>query len=79
MVVLTGQDGFSPDNACSFAPTPQEFQFESVRPRAPIPTGTFDPGLVPKAVDVIPTSGVLQSTEFDYTLGPVRLTGVAIP
>src|SRR6185503_6904569 len=26
-VVLTGQDGFSPDQARGFAPTPQPFQF----------------------------------------------------
>jgi glucoamylase len=43
------------------------------------PHCTFDPALVPKAVDVITPPGVSQSTELDYTLGPVRLTGVAIP
>ena len=79
VVVLTGQDGFSPDNARSFAPTPQEFQFGVCATASSDPHCTFDPGLVPKAVDVIPTPGVLQSTELDYTLGPVRLTGVAIP
>ena len=26
-VVLTGQDGFSPDQARGFQPTPQDFQF----------------------------------------------------
>jgi hypothetical protein len=30
-------------------------------------------------VDVIPPSGVAQSTELDYTLGPVVLSGVSIP
>ncbi len=79
VVVLTGQDGFSPDNARSFAPTPQEFQFGVCATASSDPHCTFDPGLVPKAVDVIPTPGVLQSTELDYTLGPVRLTGVSIP
>jgi glucoamylase len=79
VVVLTGQDGFSPDNARSFAPTPQEFQFGVCATASSDPHCTFEPGLVPKAVDVIPTPGVLQSTELDYTLGPVRLTGVAIP
>ena len=62
VVVLTGQDGFSPDNARSFAPTPQEFQFGVCATASSDPHCTFDPGLVP-AVDVIPTSGVLQSTE----------------
>jgi glucoamylase len=79
VVVLTGQDGFSPDNARSFAATPQEFQFGVCAAASSDPHCTFDPTLVPKAVDVIPTPGVLQSTELDYTLGPVRLTGVAIP
>jgi glucoamylase len=78
-VVLTGQDGFSPDQARGFAPTPQAFQFGVCATASPDPHCTFDPNLVPKAVDVIPAPGVLQSTELDYTLGPVVLTGVAIP
>jgi glucan 1,4-alpha-glucosidase len=79
VVVLTGQDGFSPDQARGFAPTPQEFQFGVCATASADPRCTFDPGLVPKAVDVIPAPGVSQSTELDYTLGPVRLTGVGIP
>jgi glucan 1,4-alpha-glucosidase len=78
-VVLTGQDGFSPDQARGFAPIPQEFQFGVCATASADPHCTFDPGLVPKAIDVIPTPGVLQSAELDYTLGPVVLTGVAIP
>jgi glucoamylase len=79
VVVLTGQDGFSPDQARGFAPTPQEFQFGVCATASADPHCTFDPGLVPKAVDVIPAPGVLQSTELDYTLGAVQLTGVGIP
>jgi glucoamylase len=78
-VVLTGQDGFSQDQARGFAPTPQEFQFGVCAATSADPHCTFDPGLVPKAVDVIPAPGVLQSVELDYTLGRVQLTGVAIP
>jgi carbohydrate-binding DOMON domain-containing protein len=78
-VVLTGQDGFSPDQARGFAPTPQQFQFGVCAAPSPDPHCTFDPSLVPKAVDVITGPGVQQSTELDYTLGPVVLTGVAIP
>jgi glucoamylase len=78
-VVLTGQDGFSPDQARGFAPTPQAFQFGVCATASADPHCTFDPNLVPKAVDVIPAPGVQQSTELDYTLGPVVLTGVAIP
>jgi glucan 1,4-alpha-glucosidase len=78
-VVLTGQDGFSPDQARGFTPTPQEFQFGVCATASADPHCMFDPALVPKAIDVITPPGVLQSTELDYTLGPVRLTGVAIP
>jgi glucoamylase len=78
-VVLTGQDGFSPDQARGFAPTPQDFQFGVCATASADPHCTFDPSLVPKAVDLIAAPGVQQSVELDYTLGPVLLTGVVIP
>jgi glucan 1,4-alpha-glucosidase len=78
-VVLTGQDGFSPDQARGFAPTPQDFQFGVCAAASADPHCTFDPSLVPKAVDVITAPGVQQATMLDYTLGPVVLTGVALP
>ncbi|HEU4943085.1 MAG TPA: glucodextranase DOMON-like domain-containing protein, partial [Gaiellaceae bacterium] len=78
-VVLTGQDGFSPDQARGFTPTPQDFQFGVCAAASADPHCTFNPGLVPKAVDVITGLGVDQSTELDYTLGPVVLTGVSLP
>ena len=79
-VVLTGQDGFSPDQARSFAPTPQDFQFGVCATASTDPHCTVDPGTVPKAMDVLTPAGVLQSDELDYTLhSPVALHGVAIP
>jgi carbohydrate-binding DOMON domain-containing protein len=78
-VVLTGQDGFSPDQARGFAATPQDFQFGVCATASGDPHCAFDPALVPKAVDVITDAGVQQSTELDYTLGPVVLTGVTVP
>jgi glucoamylase len=78
-VVLTGQDGFSPDQARGFAPTPQPFQFGVCATASADPHCTFDPGLVPKAVDVITAPGDPQSAMLDYTLGPVVLTGIVIP
>jgi len=79
-VVLTGQDGFSPDQARSFAPTPQQFQFGVCATASVDPHCTFDPNKVPKAVDVITPAGVLQSDELDYTLhNPVTLQDVTIP
>jgi glucan 1,4-alpha-glucosidase len=78
-VVLTGQDGFSSDQARSFAPTPQDFQFGVCATASSDPHCTVDPNTVPKAMDVITPSGVLQSDELDYTLHPVVLQGVTIP
>ena len=49
-VVETGQDGFSPDQARGFQPTPQGFQFGvCADARAADPHCTFNPGTVPKA------------------------------
>jgi glucoamylase len=78
-VVLTGQDGFSPDQARSFAPTPQPFQFGVCATAISDPHCTVDPNTVPKAMDVITPAGVSQSTELDYTLGHVVIQGVFIP
>lgn len=78
-VVLTGQDGFSPDQARSFASTPQPYQFGVCATASADPHCTVDPNTVPKAMDVLVPTGVLQSTELDYTLGPVVLQDVTIP
>jgi glucoamylase len=78
-VVETGQDGFSPDQARSFAPTPQPFAFGVCATASADAHCTFDPNLVPKVIDVITPAGVLQSDELDYTLhNPVTITGVPI-
>ncbi|HZD02582.1 MAG TPA: glucodextranase DOMON-like domain-containing protein [Actinomycetes bacterium] len=79
-VVLTGQDGFSPDQARGFAPTPQEFAFGVCASASSDPHCTVDPGTVPKAMDVLTPPGVLQSDELDYTLHqPVTIQAVTIP
>jgi glucoamylase len=79
-VVLTGQDGFSPDQARGFAPTPQEFAFGVCASASSDPHCTVDPGTVPKAMDVFTPPGVAQSDELDYTLHhPVTLQAVTIP
>jgi carbohydrate-binding DOMON domain-containing protein len=79
-VVLTGQDGFSPDHARGFQPTPQEFQFGVCGTASSEPHCTFDPNNVPKAVDVLTPAGVSQADELDYTLhDPVTLEPVTIP
>jgi len=78
-VVLTGQDGFSSDQARSFAATPQPFQFGVCAPGGTAPICSVDPGTVPKAMDVITPAGVSQATELDPTLGPVVIQPVLVP
>ncbi len=79
-VVLTGQDGFSADQARGFQPTPQDFQFGVCATVSADPHCTFSPSLVPKAVDVIAAPAVSQADELDYTIhNPVVLSGVTIP
>jgi carbohydrate-binding DOMON domain-containing protein len=78
-VVLTGQDGFSADQARGFAPTPQPFLFGVCAPGGSQPICTFDPGSVPKAVDVITPDGVSQATELDPTKGAVAIAPVTVP
>jgi glucoamylase len=78
-VVLTGQDGFSSDQARGFAPTPQAFLFGVCAPNGTAPICSVDPTTVPKAVDVITPPGVSQDTELDPTLGPVVIQPVTVP
>ncbi len=56
-VVLTGQDGFSPDQARGFQATPQAYQFGVCASASADPHCTVDPATVPKAMDVITPLG----------------------
>ena len=78
-LALTGQDGFSAGQVRPFLPTPQPFQFGVCTTASTDEHCTFDPDAVPKAMDVLTPSGVTQSVELDYTLGPVVLQGVTMP
>jgi glucoamylase len=78
-VVLHGQDGFSPDQARGFAPTPQDFQFGVCASGTTGPICAVDPGSVPKATDVLTPAGVSQADELDPTAPPVEITGVPVP
>ena len=76
-VTLTGQDGFSHDQARTFTATPQPYNFGVCATPSSDVHCTFDPNLVPKVVDTLVPSGVLQSEELDYTQhSPVVLHGV---
>ncbi|HEY2576834.1 MAG TPA: glucodextranase DOMON-like domain-containing protein, partial [Streptosporangiaceae bacterium] len=78
-VVLTGQDGFSSDQARAFTPAPQPFTFGVCAPNGTSPICSFDPAMVPKAMDVLTPSDVSQATELDPTRGPVVIQEVTIP
>jgi carbohydrate-binding DOMON domain-containing protein len=78
-VALTGQDGFSSDQARAFAATPQPFAFGVCTPGGTAPICGVAPSTVPKVMDTIPPAGVDQATEFNPLDGPVKLQGVAVP
>ncbi len=78
-VVLTGQDGFSPDLARAFTATPGAFTFGVCAPGGTAPICSVDPTTVPKAMDVITPPGVSQATELNPTLGPVVIQPVVVP
>jgi carbohydrate-binding DOMON domain-containing protein len=82
-VVLTGQDGFSPDQARGFKQVPEGYQFGVCSPAlvtAGNPICKVDPTTVPKAMDILTPTGVSQADELDPTKhNPVTIQGVTIP
>ena len=70
-LTLTGQDGFSSDNARAFASTPQGYAFGVCAVASADPHCTVDPSTVPKIMDTLVPAGVTQSDELDYTVHPV--------
>ena len=79
-VALTGQDGFSSDQARGFQSTPQDYQFGVCQTASSDPHCTVNPNTVPKVLDTLTPAGVSQADELDYTLhNPVVLQPVVIP
>ena len=78
-VVLHGQDGFQPDRARPFAPTPQAFLFGACAAGVTSPICADDPATRPKAMDVITPPGADQAVELDPTRDPVLVEGVPVP
>ncbi len=62
-VVLTGQDGFSSDQARGFTSTPGPFTFGVCAFGNNAPICSDDPGSVPKAMDIITPPNVSQASE----------------
>ena len=78
-VALHGQDGFSPDQARTFAATAQPFQFGVCGASVSSPICALDPAVVPKLIDTITPPGTTQPAELDPTRNdPPALHGVSV-
>jgi glucoamylase len=78
-VVLTGQDGFSSDQARAFTQYPGAFTFGVCPDGDTAPICEVDPSTVPKAMDVITPPGVSQAAELNPLAGPVVIQPVTVP
>jgi glucoamylase len=78
-VALTGEDGFETDLARAFTATPGSFTFGVCAAASADAHCTAGPTTVPKVLDVLTPSGILQSDELDYTVhSPVTVQAVGI-
>ncbi len=81
-VTLTGQDGFSSDQARGFQATAQDYQF-GVCTAAAVAAGNpicgVSPTTVPKAVDIYTPDGVSQTSVLDPRQPQVVIPSVTIP
>lgn len=78
-VTLTGQDGYSSDQARGFEAVPKPYLFGVCVAGSSDPRCAADPGSVPRVIDTIPPDGVSQAVELDVTRGPVVLQGLRLP
>jgi glucoamylase len=78
-VTLTGQDGFSSDQARGFTATPGPFSFGVCSSAESSPICAVNPNTVPKVMDTIPPTGVNQDAELDPTHPPVVIQGLTVP
>jgi len=76
---LTGQDGYSPDQAIPFTPTAGGYTFGVCPANGTEAICSLSPSSVPEVMSTITPPGVSQDTELDPTLGPVVLQGVTVP
>ncbi len=76
--VVTGQDGFSADQARAFTATPGPDTFGVCATGNTSPICSVAPADVPNAMDVLTPPGVSQATELDPTRGPAVIAGVPV-
>jgi glucoamylase len=78
-VAITGQDGFSADQAIGFTANPGPFTLGICPAGGSGPICSLSPSVVPEVMDTITPPGVAQGTELDPAVGPVVLQGVTVP
>ncbi|MCU1470537.1 MAG: glucan 1,4-alpha-glucosidase [Glaciihabitans sp.] len=79
-VTLTGQDGtHGTDQTRGFAATPQAYAFGVCAVGGTSALCAADPNTVPKIMDLLTPSGVVQGNELDYTKGAVVVSSVVVP
>ena len=78
-VGLTGQNGFSADQARGFLTNPDGFDFGVCAVGNSAPICSQPPSSMPEVMDTITPPGVDQATELNPLNGPVVLHGVAVP
>jgi len=62
-VAITGQDGFSSEQTRGFTPTAGDYSFGVCAVALSTPLCSADPKTVPKVMDTIVPTGVMQATE----------------
>ncbi|WP_245757163.1 glucodextranase DOMON-like domain-containing protein [Amycolatopsis xylanica] len=77
-VVLTGQEGNSPDQARGFTPTAGAYTFGLCAAGGSSPICALDPSTAPKAMDVLTPPGTTQAEILDPTRGPVAIRAITL-
>ena len=78
-VAITGQNGYSADQAISFTSTPGAYTLGVCPVGGTEPICSLPPNSVPEVMDTITPPGVSQDTELNPVPGPVVLQGVTVP
>jgi glucoamylase len=78
-IALTGQDGFSSDQARAFTTNPGAYTFGVCASGNNAAICSLNASTVPKVMDTITPSTVTQENELNPTIGPVVLEGVTVP
>ena len=78
-IALTGQDGYSSDQARAFTSNPGAYTFGVCAGGDNAPICLVNADTVPKVMDTITPAGISQENELNPTIAPVVLEGVTVP